>query len=123
MPANIPDRNTLMGHSVYGQSWEGFYLESIMARCQRTVQGSFFRTIRGAEIDLVLEQGGSRIAVEFKVSSAARPSRGCWTALEDLNIERAWIIAPVQKSFPLRGARVSPLPDFLDTPDNSDFFL
>jgi len=120
---NIPDRNTLLGHPVYGRSWEGFCLENILARCQRTVQGSFFRTVRGAEIDLVLEQGSSRIAVEFKVSSAARPSRGFWTALKDLNIERAWIIAPVQESFPLRGARVSSLQDFLNTPDNSDIFL
>ncbi len=123
MPVNIPDRNTLLGHPVYGRSWEGFCLESILARCQRTVQANFFRTVRGAEIDLILEQGSSRIAVEFKVSSAARPRRGFWTALKDLNIERAWIIAPVQEDFSLRGARVSPLQDFLETPDNRDFFL
>jgi predicted AAA+ superfamily ATPase len=112
---NINDRNTLLGHPVYGSSWEGFCIENVLARCQRTVQASFFRTVRGAEIDLVLEQGDKKIAVEFKASSAAKPQRGFWTALKDLNIDRAWIIAPLKgEGYPVHGARVASLGEFLN---------
>ena len=120
---NINDRNTLLGHPVYGGSWEGFCLENILARCRRTVQASFFRTVRGAEIDLVLEQGDKKVAVEFKVSAAATPQRGFWTALKDLEIKRSWIIAPVEESYPLHGAQVSSIQDFIEAPENNDIFL
>ena len=120
---NLPDRNSLLGHPTYGTSWEGFCLENILARCKRTIQASFFRTVRGAEIDLVLEQGRSRVAVEFKAIAAAKPMRGFWTALQDLNIKRAWIISPIQESYPLHGAQVSSIQDFIEAPENSDIFL
>lgn len=120
---NIPDRNSLLGHPIYGTSWEGFCLENILARCKRTVQASFFRTVRGAEIDLILEQGRSRVAVEFKSSSAAKPQRGFWTALKDLSVERAWIIAPIQEGYPLQGVRVASLQEFIEAQENRDFLL
>jgi hypothetical protein len=120
---NIPDRNSLLGHPIYGTSWEGFCLENILARCKRTAQASFFRTVRGAEIDLILEQGRSRVAVEFKSSSAAKPQRGFWTALKDLSIERAWIIAPIQEGYPVQNVRVASLQEFVEAPENRDFFL
>ena len=120
---NIPDRNALLGHPVYGASWEGFCIENIIARCRRTVQPSFFRTVRGAEIDLILELGQSRIAVEFKSSSNAKPQRGFWSALEDLNIKRAWIVTPTTESYPLHQARVTSLCDFLESPENRDFIF
>ncbi len=50
--------------------------------------GQFFQDVRGAEIDLVLEQGDKKVAVAFKVSAAAKPQRGFWTALKDLEIKR-----------------------------------
>jgi predicted AAA+ superfamily ATPase len=120
---NITDRNSLFGHPVYGSSWEGFCLENILPKCRRTVQASFFRTVRGAEIDLILEQGDLKVAVEFKASASAKPQRGFWAALNDLGIERAWIIAPLKESYPLRGARVTSLQEFLDSPENRDILL
>ena len=117
---NIPDYNTLLGHPIYGHSWEGFCIENILGRCKRTVEASFFRTVRGAEIDLVLEQGRSRVAVEVKVSAAAKPQRGFWTALQDLGIDRAWVIAPVKSPYPLHGAQVTSLQGFLEAPENKD---
>ena len=120
---NISDRNTLFGHPVYGSSWEGYAIENILAKCRKTVQASFFKTVRGAEIDLILEQGLSRVAVEFKSSSTAKPQRGFWTALQDLDIERAWIVAPIQEGFPLHGARVASLQEFLQSPENTHMLL
>jgi len=121
---NIGDRNMLLGHPTYGSSWEGFCIENILARCRRNVQASFFRTVRGAEIDLVLEQGETKVAVEFKSSSAAKPQRGFWTALEDLDINRAWVIAPLEgEGYPLHGARVGSLDEFLNVQENRDLLL
>ncbi len=120
---NIPDRNSLLGHPIYGTSWEGFCLENILARCKRMVQASFFRTVRGAEIDLILEQGRSRVAIEFKSSSAVKAQRGFWTGLKDLSIERAWIIAPIQEGYSLQGVRVASLLEFIEAQENRDFFL
>ncbi len=121
---NINDRNTLLGHPVYGSSWEGFCLESILARCRRTVQTSFYRTVRGAEIDMVLVQGDKKVAVEFKASAGAKPQRGFWTALQDLNIDRAWVIAPLDgDGYPVHGARVASLNEFLNSKENGDLLL
>jgi uncharacterized protein len=73
-------------------------------------QPSFYRTAAGAEIDLVLERGQRRIAVECKVSTAPVVSRGFWSALDDLGIDEAWVIAPVAEPYPLRpGVTVAPL--------------
>ena len=120
---NIPNYNSLLGHPVHGFSWEGFCLENILARCKKTVQAGFFRTVRGAEIDLILEQGHEKLAVEFKVSAAAKPQRGFWTALRDLGIQRAWVVAPEKSTYPLNGARVASLQGFLAAPENSDMLL
>jgi predicted AAA+ superfamily ATPase len=34
---NLPDRNSLLGHPIYGTSWEGFCLENILARFKRMI--------------------------------------------------------------------------------------
>jgi len=61
--------------------------------------------------------------VEFKVSAAAKPKRGFWTALQDLDIKRAWIVSPIEESYPLHGAQVSSIQDFIESPENNDIFL
>ena len=64
-------------------------------------QMSFYRTAAGAELDLVVERGAQKIGIEIKFSSAPRPTRGFWQALQDLHIDRAWVIAPVPRRYPL----------------------
>jgi len=59
-------------------------------------------------MDLVLERGGRRLGIECKASSAPRPSRGFWNVIEDLGIERAFIVAPIAEGFPL-GPRAAAL--------------
>jgi predicted AAA+ superfamily ATPase len=119
----IREWEELQGHPQVGASWEGFAIENILSRCKREVQACFYRTARGAEIDLILERGQERIAVELKASSAPRPRQGFWSAAEDLGIERQWIVAPVEEGFPLRSARVASPSEFLAHPDNQDFLI
>jgi hypothetical protein len=98
-------------------------MENILAALKPHIRASFYRTARGAEIDLILETGTERIAVEFKNSSAPRPKRGFWTAVTDLDITRSWVVAPIDSPFPLKDdVRAVSLHSFLAHPENRDLF-
>jgi len=50
--------------------------------------------------------------VEIKFSSAPKPTKGFWQALQDLQIDRAFVVAPVSRRYPLAaGVDVLPLHD------------
>jgi hypothetical protein len=84
-------------------------------------RGYFYRSASGAELDLVLEKGRKRIAVECKLAAAPEVGRGFWTALADLEINEAWIIAPVKQSYPIKkGVTVAPLTEFIASRRNTD---
>lgn len=91
----------LQGHPIAGASWEGFVLEQVAASLPSDAQMAFYRTSAGTELDLVIQRGARKIGVEIKFSSAPKPTRGFWQALEDLQIDRAYVIAPVSRRYPL----------------------
>jgi len=100
----------LQGHPVAGASWEGFVVEQVAAALPPGAQLSFYRTAVGAELDLVVELGTRRFGIEIKFSSAPKPARGFWQSLKDLGIDRAWVIAPVARGYPLApGVEVLPV--------------
>ncbi len=94
----------LLGHPVVGASWEGFVIENLLAAAPRRTQAGFFRTARGAEIDLVLDMGASRgvWAIEIKRSPAASISRGFHVALEDIKPDKAFVVHGGAERFPGR---------------------
>lgn len=106
---SVETHNDLLGHPVYGASWEGFVMENIIG----TLPGwnpFFYRSVAGAEIDLVLERGRRRLAIEIKASTSPKVSRGFWNSLADLSIETAYVVAPVDSPYPLKkGVQVIPL--------------
>lgn len=97
----IDDFSTLLGHPLYGASWEGFALEQVLARFPRWTPG-FYRTSDGTEIDLVLEKGGRRIGFEFKASAAPAVTAGFWNSFDALGLDRAFVIAPVESGYSLK---------------------
>ncbi len=99
----------LQGHPVAGASWEGFVVEQVATQLPGDAQMGFYRTAAGAEIDLVIEHRGRRTGIEIKFSSAPKPSRGFWHAIDDLQLERAFVLAPVPRRYPL-SERVDVLP-------------
>jgi hypothetical protein len=102
----------LQGHPVAGASWEGFVVEQVAAALPPGVQIGFYRTAAGAELDLVLHGPAGRIGIEIKFSAVPKPTRGFWQALQDLSIEQAFVIAPVQRRYPLApGVDVLPVGD------------
>ena len=100
----------LQGHAIAGASWEGFVVEQVAASLPPDAQLSFYRTAAGAELDLVIEHRSKTTAVEIKFSSAPKPAKGFWQALEDLQIKRAFVVAPVSRRYPLaEGVDVLPV--------------
>lgn len=67
-------------------------------------QLSFYRTAAGAELDLLVERGSRRLGFEIKFSSAPRVSRGFWQACDDLELEQACVVAPVEQGWEMKSA-------------------
>ncbi|MDH3392507.1 MAG: ATP-binding protein [Desulfobulbaceae bacterium] len=106
----------LMGHPVFGASWETVAMENVIAAFPGW-EPFFYRTAAGAEIDLVLVRGSKKIAFEFKASASPRVTRGFWSALADLEIKQAWVIAPVEEQYWLKeNVLVSPLSEIIRHP-------
>lgn len=100
----------LQGHPIAGASWEGLVVEQVAAALPADAHLSFHRTAAGAELDLVIERGARKVGVEIKFSSAPKPAKGFWQSLQDLQIDRAFVIAPVSRRYPLaEGVEVVPL--------------
>ncbi len=100
----IGDKDTLLGHPVVGASWEGFVIENLLSSAPPGVQGHFYRTSGGAEIDLVLAWPDGRLwAVEIKRSLSPRPERGFHSACADLGPERRFVVYPGRETYPVAG--------------------
>jgi hypothetical protein len=83
----------LQGHPKLGASWEGFCLEQLIG-CLGTRDIYFWATHAGAELDLLVTVGGNRYGFEFKYADAPGPKRSLHIAIEDLGLERLWVIYP-----------------------------
>ena len=108
----IGEKEALMSHPVVGTSWEGFAVEQLLAVAPDGIQGYFYRTSGGAEIDLVLTFPGGRLwAVEIKRSLTPRPERGFHSACTDLEPERRFVVYPGEEAYPLNhDVQAVPLP-------------
>ena len=95
---NISSEEQLLSHPVRGSSWETFVIEDVLRREQLQHPGShayFWRTVAGAEIDLVIERGGDeRIGIEVKTARGDHPRtvRALEEALGDIDAQRGWIV-------------------------------
>lgn len=99
---NIASLSDLQGHPIVGASWEGFVVEQVAARLPEGAQLGFYRTVAGAEMDLVVQAGARSLAIEVKFSSAPSVTKGFWHARDDLRPTRTVVVAPVERRFPLK---------------------
>lgn len=106
--------NDLLGHPVYGSSWEGYVIEQVLGVLGGDWEASFYRTSVGAKCDLVLQRGRRRLAIECKASSAPELTPDFHRAIEDLQPESTWVVAPVRAAYPVgKTITVTPLPALL----------
>jgi predicted AAA+ superfamily ATPase len=104
--ANMPG---LLSHPKAGASWEGFAIESVLARAQ-TDEAYFWATHGGAELDLLLIKDGRRVGIECKRADAPRLTPSMVTARKDLGLEALYVVYPGARRYPLaEGIEVVPL--------------
>lgn len=99
---NLVDLEAVEGHPQAGASWEGFAAEIVRARLgARRDECYFWATHAGAEIDLLVMRGNSRLGFEFKRTVAPSVTRSMRIALEDLGLERIDVIHAGDATYPL----------------------
>ncbi len=91
----IHDLEQLQGSIWLGHSWETYVIEEIVRVGGKAFEYSFYRTQSGAEVDLILRgSSGKLVMIEIKYSANAAPSKGFYTAAEDLKPDYQYIIVP-----------------------------
>ena len=106
----IESMEDLFANPVYGDSYEGYVIENILAQLPRW-QPAFYRTSNGAEIDLIISRGERVIAIEVKSSTSPKVTRNFYNSIEDIMPEQTIIVAPVEEEYPLaQNVTVKPLP-------------
>lgn len=104
---NLNTLDEVRDHPVHGASWETFVLEDVIRReTLRHPHAQFFywRTADGAEIDLVIERGRERVAVEIKAGRGGQElaGRSLARAMSDAGARVGWILDQAQGSDPIR---------------------
>jgi hypothetical protein len=94
----IENVNQLLGHPVYGSSWEGYVIENITTILYDW-DPWFYRTATGNEIDLILTRGLKKIAFECKASTSPSINKGTYAAMQDTEINELFVVAPVKETY------------------------
>ena len=90
----VADFRTLVGHITLGASWEGYAIEEICRAVGDAATPYFYRTAKGAEVDLVLDYRSHLVTVECKFSDAPVLTKGFYNAIEDVKPRRTYIVTP-----------------------------
>lgn len=98
----------LLTHPKVGASWEGLAIEEFLRRFGAD-EFYFWATHSGAEMDLVLRKGDRLYGVECKRADAPRLTPSIRHALDDLGLERIWVVYPGERPYRI-AERVEALP-------------
>ncbi len=113
----IRSASDLLAHPASGASWEGFALEQVI-RISKPDEAYFWATHASAELDLLLFRGRSRIGVEFKRSDAPTVSRSMQIAIDDLMLDKLYVVYPGQHRYRLT-ERIEAVPLWSLLPDRA----
>jgi predicted AAA+ superfamily ATPase len=98
----IGTHDALLSHPVVGNSWEGFALETLLNAAPLNTSSGFYRTSNGAEVDLLLDMPGHGLwAIEIKRGADSKPRRGFYSACEDLQPAKRWLLYPGSETYPV----------------------
>jgi hypothetical protein len=93
-------RRDLLAHPKLGASWEGFVIEQLLHAVEPD-QAYFWATHQGAELDLLMLRGSRRVGAEIKRGDAPTLTSSMRIALDDLRLNKLWIIYPGQQRYNL----------------------
>lgn len=100
---DIESIEELLAHPRCGASWEGFALEQVL-RVARPDEAYFWATHQGAELDLLMLKGTRRVGVEFKRADAPAVTRSMHIAMQNLKLDRLYLVYPGEHRFALTDA-------------------
>lgn len=92
----------LLSHPRAGASWEGFAIEQILSILGTSENAWFYRTQAGTELDLMVQHKGKRYGFEFKLSDNPSITRSMTIAMQDLELEKLFIVYPGEGRLMLR---------------------
>jgi len=99
---DIRDSDQLENHPKVGASWEGFALSEVIRRLgAESDECYFWATHSGAELDLLVVRGKQRLGFEFKRTDSPRVTPSMRHAIEDLKLDRLWVLYAGAERFPL----------------------
>lgn len=92
----------LLSHPIVGVSWEEHVIESLLSVAPAGTTPSVYRSDAGAEIDLLINwSNGEHWAIEIKRSTTPKVERGFYSACDDIQPSRKWLIYPGTEGYPL----------------------
>ena len=99
----IENYNDLSGNPIIGSSFEGFVIENILGVVPNRTKSSFYRSRAGAEIDLILELPKNQgvWAIEIKLGLNPKPSKGFYSAINELNPQKAFVVYSGNERYPI----------------------
>jgi uncharacterized protein len=90
---NLETYDSLLGHPIVGASWEGFVIDNLISFLPVGSEYYYYRTARGAEIDLIIKLPTKRLlAIEIKKSSSPRLERGFHEACNDIKPTDRYVV-------------------------------
>ena len=97
----LRDFTQIAGHPVSGSLWEQIILTNLKGEFEEA-EFFFYRSTGGAEIDIVMKYYDIIIAIECKSSFSPSLSKGNHNAIKDINPLKTFVVAPVDKGWPLK---------------------
>jgi predicted AAA+ superfamily ATPase len=99
----LQDGDQIEGHPKVGASWEGFVLDQLLTHLGIEWRDAYFwATHAGAELDLLVFQGGERVGFEIKRTATPSTSRSMHAAIQTLSLSRLYVIHAGSDTFPLK---------------------
>jgi hypothetical protein len=90
---NLNSIESLLSHPIVGASWEGFVIDNLVSFLPLGADTYFYRTQRGAEIDLIIKLPDRRLlAIEIKRSSSPKVERGFYEATQDIQPTHKYLV-------------------------------
>lgn len=98
----VKSKFDLMRHPKLGASWEGLILEEIIRAIDAKPHECYFwATHNDAELDLLIIKNGRRFGFEIKFSQTPQLTRGTYSALENLRLEKLFVIHSGMRNYKL----------------------
>jgi predicted AAA+ superfamily ATPase len=99
---NVRSQSDIEGHPKVGASWEGFVIEQIRRHLKAERDEVFFwATHAGAELDMLVTRGRTRLGFEVKRTTSPRVTPSMKHAVHDLKLRRLDVVHAGDTTFPL----------------------